>query len=68
MSVVVNVEVLVLMVRLDVRLARSSLNGRMYFLWHLSLMSVKANISNVGGRFYWDDDASKFFEFAFVFR
>ena len=27
-----------------------SLNGRLYFLWRLSCMSLKGKMSNVGGR------------------
>lgn len=50
--VVVEVVVLELVVRLDVRLVWTCLNGRTYVLWCLSLTLAEANISNVSACFF----------------
>lgn len=34
------------------RLISICLNGRTYFLWHLSLMAVEANVFNADGRLF----------------
>ena len=51
-AVVVKTEVLDLVVRLNVRLVWTYLNGKVYCLWHFSLISLKANISNVRWSFF----------------
>ena len=46
------VEDLQLVLKAVVRLVWDCLRGRMYFLWHLSLMSVEGKMPNVGGNLF----------------
>ena len=61
------VEEFQLMVERFMRAVWDCFNGRIYFLWHLSLILVEANVPDVGEDL-WDADASRFCEFVFVFR
>ena len=67
--VVVEMEVddLELEVGAVVRIVWSCVNGKLYFLWHLSLMSVEGKMSNNGGRPFvmvmWADSLMEFLFF-----
>ena len=64
-ELVVEVEDLKLVEKAFVRLIWSCLNGRMYFLWPLSVMTVEEKMSNAGGHLsFWDGDVDRFLKIA----